>query len=1130
MNWRISGGLALVVATGWLLANGAAATYGRGNPRVYPVDFASASWIQVPGGGASGYFRLPLHLDSTPDLATLWIDADQAYQVYANGERVAGSPPAIRSGRPVMVDPVDLSPRLRRGANVLGVRIVNGDDRPAAFRARLTLSFGAQRVDAVTSPATWQATSDPQQVSFPINAGRFLTFSQTRFDASQWPFAVQGAAGMRQRSWSLMPQDVLAGPLAGQVISAAGASTDLVASTVVSAPADPTTAWLRVVSSGPYAVAVDGRMIVDQVAVPVAGGKKPRPLAAAVRVYDVGPFFHGGRNVLSVRVRGGAPSAAIAVDGSVDTPGGTVPIATGPAWHAAGPPLPAAGQTPSKPAVVLGGVSAVWTDGVRRKTVVPDATLPASPGVGPSSWRLHAVSGMEALRLVLVGLLVVLWLGFATVTALVARVPLRRALLLDAAGHLPALAALEAVAGVAHLANWIPPSPYVPVVFWLLVTALAAGKVAAPLALRWPGRSPRLPWGRRPRSRGLRWLGRELPVLELAGGMERPPARSRLALAVAHERAPAGAGPASAGTGTVTVPPDVGRAPRPAGAGTLVWRQAGRALDRLRSRVSWTSRAVVVIAAGGTALMAYRLDYEPASTDEAVSILVAHSIRAHLLPQLPSGVFYFKAELYHYLLAVIGAVAGDDLVGLRLLTVLTYGATVLAFGLLLLPILLRGRRLATVALTLLFATAPQELQQARDARMYQQEQLLVIVFVSLFLLALRAARAERGPGHGSPAAGLLRAVPEHWLVPLSAVALVAMYLSHEETFILLPAIPVVLVAGLGLRWLRDRRWLVWGIPALLVVAAQYGLTIVVRRPALGLDHSNVPYIHYDPSQIYYYLSHYFLAVPAGSGGVPVGSGDGSLYVLSGLAVLAAVVGAVRRDFDRFHLSSFIWLPVLVLSTVFSARAERYIFVLLPMLFALAGLGALDVAGWLRRLLTAPSGGPRELRVVALLVLAAAAPGLVWVGSSLPARVQQYGVAASRLAGVQYDRRQTDYDLAAAYLRAHELPGDIFITLGSVNVAAYYVGRAPDMVIQPHSNRLLYLIEKNGIVVEDYYGRPAILTADDLQQVLAAHRRIWLMTDQGPYLNSVPESMTALIRGQFVQVAAGTEAALYFRGG
>jgi hypothetical protein len=169
-------------------------------------------------------------------------------------------------------------------------------------------------------------------------------------------------------------------------------------------------------------------------------------------------------------------------------------------------------------------------------------------------------------------------------------------------------------------------------------------------------------------------------------------------------------------------------------------------------------------------------------------------------------------------------------------------------------------------------------------------------------------------------------------------------------------------------------------------------------------------------------------------------------------------------------------------------------------------------------------------VVALLVLAAAAPGLVWVGSSLPARVQQYGVAASRLAGVQYDRRQTDYDLAAAYLRAHELPGDIFITLGSVNVAAYYVGRAPDMVIQPHSNRLLYLIEKNGIVVEDYYGRPAILTADDLQQVLAAHRRIWLMTDQGPYLNSVPESMTALIRGQFVQVAAGTEAALYFRGG
>jgi hypothetical protein len=86
-----------------------------------------------------------------------------------------------------------------------------------------------------------------------------------------------------------------------------------------------------------------------------------------------------------------------------------------------------------------------------------------------------------------------------------------------------------------------------------------------------------------------------------------------------------------------------------------------------------------------------------------------------------------------------------------------------------------------------------------------------------------------------------------------------------------------------------------------------------------------------------------------------------------------------------------------------------------------------------------------------------------------------------------------------------------------------------MVIQPHPNKLLYLTEKNGIVIDVYYGRPVILSAGDFQQVIASHRRIWLMTDQGPYFDSVPADMTNLIRAQFTEVASDTKTALYFRG-
>jgi hypothetical protein len=176
-----------------------------------------------------------------------------------------------------------------------------------------------------------------------------------------------------------------------------------------------------------------------------------------------------------------------------------------------------------------------------------------------------------------------------------------------------------------------------------------------------------------------------------------------------------------------------------------------------------------------------------------------------------------------------------------------------------------------------------------------------------------------------------------------------------------------------------------------------------------------------------------------------------------------------------------------------------------------------------------AGEARQRRLAAGLILAATAPAFVWVAGSMPARLQDYGLAVSRLAGVSYEQQQPDYTAAAAYMNAHEQPGDLFITLASTTDTAFYAGRAPDMVIQPHPNKFLFLTEKNGIVIDVYYGRPVILTAADLDQVLATHPRVWLMTDQGPYFNSVSADLTKLIRAQFTEVAGNAQTALYFRG-
>ena len=1133
MRWRILGGALIVLATGFLLAGAAGHTFARTDSRIYSADLAGASWIQAPGGGPHAYFRLSLDLPATPDLATLWIDADQQYQVYADGEDVASSKPPTVSGRPPLVDPVDLSWRLRKGPDDIGIEVVNADGGPAAFQAKLTLDFGDKQVSYLTSPRAWQAASSVQQVYFPGSDAKHASFSSVAFDASQWPPAAPMTAAPAPTG-SLMPPAVVAGPLTGQVISA-GASNNILASTVIRVPPGVSDAWLRVIASDAYTLSVDGRVVADQPSAyfPTGTGP-PRQPQVAVDIYDIGPYLQAGRDPLMLHVYG-SRAAAIYLDGVLDGASGPVRIATGSGWMSA----PAsANPADASPAVLLGTVRQVWPQGVRRTGLVPDPTLPASASVTGqppgSTQTLTAPLPASTVRgddvAIVIAFVLALWLGVGAVTARVARRPLGSALLMDAAGHLPALAAAGAVATLARLPNWVPPWPYLPVVFWLLVATLVAGKAYGFAATcgHWPQRLARLPHPL-PRVRGSQSPATTVTgrppweVGSMMSALASPPFSPRLALAEAAPQA--SAVPLRLGTWPSRPAQWLGRVRL----GVLA-RQARKSIVVLASRLTWANGGVILIALASVGQLAYRLSYEPYSGDETVSLLVAKSIRAHFLPRFSSGFLYFKGELYEYPLAVYTAIVGDSPAAVRLLTVLTYGATVLAFGLLLLPLVLRGgHQLAQVMLTLLFATAPMEMQEAQLVRMYQQEQLFAVLFMTFFLLALRTSRVAAGMEEQPPApGGRLWAWATRWSIPLSAVTLVAMYLSLEESFILLPAVPVVLIGGLGWRWLRDRRWLKWGLPALAVIGIQYWLTIITKMSVLGFDRSNKPYIYYDPSQFYYYLAHYLLAIPGGSGGVPVGSGNGTLYLVTSLAVVAGVVGVARRDFGRLYLSTFFWLPLLVLSTAFSAYAERYTLILLPALFVLAGLGALDILGWLRTLLTATTG-ERERRLIAGLILAAAVPGFVWLAGSLPARVQDYGLALSRVAGVPYAQQQPDYGAVAAYMKAHEEPGDLFITLGSTTAAAYYVGRPPDMVIQPHPNKLIYLTERNGVVIENYFGSPVILTASDLEQVVASHRRIWLVTDDGPYFASVPTDMTDLIRAQFTEVADGIQSALYFKG-
>jgi hypothetical protein len=1014
MKWRaLLLGFGLVALTGWWLGTFSTLTFHRIGGRLYPVDFHNARWIQAQDPSRRSFFRLPLALDQSPDSAVMWMDSDQWFTVWVNGWPLDGNERLVRSGQPPRARPIDLSGLLVVGQNVVSVQVTNGDERPAAFRARLTVSTAGHATDYLTGVAPWRGVSDVRLVR-PSGSRHAPRFFQVTFDDGAWLLAAPARA-VHGNVMATVPQQVMEDEALATVIGDSKLGSDLMAGTDVTLPADPTDGWLRISASGPYTLLIDG----TQVAYKGLPERRHQFNTQSLRIYDVTPIFHAGRNHLALHVVSDHV-AAVYVDGIMRTSAGSVRIASGQgwqAWSATRNPKESHLNDPGS----LGPVGVVWPSGlVRNLTAAGNSQLPV---------RLTLIE-----PLVVALAVVCLWLLSGRLMAILGVLPLSQALVLDAAAHLPVLAVIAATRRLSHFSDVTPVLPYAAPVLIALFVVLTISQAALLVSLV-------------------------------------PLHRTRL-LRLAHE------------------------AWRHLAITTAISRQR---LVRLPfPRLPFPALAIGVIAATCGLAATVRLDYEPYWQDELASLTAAQAMRLHLIPQLPSTMIYWKGELFSAIVAVIGTFTGDGPGQLRLISVFWYVACVLAFGLLLVPSFIGQRRwLIQVGLTLLFATAPQELVWARDVRMYQQAQFFTIVFIALFWLALRQPRTRTIAGAG--------------------LALVAMYLSHEETFIFLPVIPIVFLGLMRFRWIHDVRWWAFGVLSTLAIGTQYALTLIGRPFYFGLDRSNKPYVLYDPNQFYYYLSKIYF---------PAGARGGSLLVLSTLALLAGLVGLARRSPMRLFLSAFLWGPVIALSTIFTPKTSRYTFVTLPILFLLAALGAMDILTWLRRTLVAPLRSLAARRTIGRITAATSVVGFFWLALSLTGGFRDYGLAVSRLTHATFAHHHVDYDYAASYVRQHQQPGDLFVVLGPANIPAYYLGRPPDLIIFPHPNKFLFLMERHQRAVDVLYGVDTVLTVSDLRHAIDRHRRIWLVTDQGSYFRSVSPDITKLILSDFVEVREGEHSAVY----
>ncbi|GAC1620080.1 MAG: hypothetical protein NVS4B11_11940 [Ktedonobacteraceae bacterium] len=531
--------------------------------------------------------------------------------------------------------------------------------------------------------------------------------------------------------------------------------------------------------------------------------------------------------------------------------------------------------------------------------------------------------------------------------------------------------------------------------------------------------------------------------------------------------------------------------------------------------LSWvcTHWILVVIMLVAAPLIFYNMAYEPYWQDELTSLYAAKGILAHGMPVMPSGFIYPKGELYSYCLALWMALFGEHDGIPRVLSAVEY--------LISLPLMYSvgtyffGRRVALLA-TAMLAFAPAALLWGRQVRMYEQAQLFTLLSVYLIYRALQ----ERQHVH---------------LIYLAMASLLLMYLSHEETFIVFPAIILwVLLTSKdekrrAFAVLYQKHWWIAGSLGTAIIGVQLLIVHFTHPPILGTDQSQIPFIQFTTNNIPYYLRLLFASWTLGRiVTLPV------LTLNSILAVVGCAMALRGNDARAKYCAWFLLSSFLTLVLAFTLTSDRYLYPILPIYYL---MGAFTTFRLLRTLWlfthahlmlssvperTTGSGYIATSTNVAMLFVTTCLIASVLILPMLP--LNDYNPAVSQQLGLSYHRHYPDYDGAGQYMRQHWKKGDIVVGIFPAISVLYYVGHNDYFF---SVDRALYLFEKDGQLIDTPTGTHPILSQADFLAVLAKNTRVWVISDNGSYQAQVQGRF--IFPPEFHLVYQGYQAAIYLRG-
>ena len=1058
-------------------------------PKSFAPDWQGAQWVHAADGNAPvAYFRYVTSLDALPDGAFVTIAASQVFRLYLNGTFVGSNASDFSQGNSLQAYIYDVDSLLRLGTNAIAVQVANQDQQTPSVR----VSFGSVLGKSVYYTGTgdgWQATSQPT-LAYPHftygTASQVLTlWTRSTFDSSSW-LPVQKTASPPISPMLMVNPLLYEQPISTRWMSV-GIGHDAYFVRQVSLPLGTSGAWLRIIATGIASVFVNGQLLMVWDGQPLVSSQSQN---VAYYLSDKEPV---------IQYRSGL------VLGEYDISPYLHPGVNTLAVHVSAPGVSAAqvGLDNVKAAMSLDMLVTDFQDhsawlasnmGWHASPQPADGWVQASQGT--LTWPVPISIGQPGAS--------------------------RTAYLLGS--------------DTSRNKQFIPFSLLCEVILFTIGIVLGLWLFMSLFLMRRYYRS---------RRNALETLSLAyLPALACEGillGLSREP---QIPDPFPYTWAWGLVLIMLVGVGYVLLWLNARAAQKQrftaisnfakvsyfsAAIASLGWRllKLGAFLDKqevlasLRDRilawlrVHWALVPIILVA---IPLILYNLAYEPYWQDELTSYYAAKGILAHGLPVLVSGFLYTKGELYSYMLAFSMLIFGDQVSTLRMISALEYLVS--------LPLLyvigcyFFERRIALLA-TAMLALSPIALEWGRQVRMYEQAQVLTILTVYLFYRALQERQRVR-------------------LVYLAVACLLLDYLSHEEIFIILPAIVLwVLVASRdethrAFAVLYQKHWWFAGAIGAGVISLQLLIAHFSHPAALGTDQSQLPFILLNTNGIPFYFKLLFFpsAVFTGNHGkLPW------ITLNSLLAIAGCIVAMYSKDARAKYCTWCLLVSLLTLVLLFAPQSDRYIYAILPLYYfmgayaMLMGLRALWRFARSRIALQQPEqtsmlalGGflSKPMKVMSAFTVSLVC-ACVLIVPILP--LSNYSLFIARQAGFPYHRYYTDYDVAGQYMQSHWRKGDIVISSFPAISALYYVGRVDYFLSIDDS---LYLFERgDGSITDTPTGSTPLLSQDDLRTVLATHARIWVILSKG--LNQSGVQSRFNFPPDFHLVYEGYASAIYLRG-